>query len=106
MRRLRLAVAHAPLYSCARSRFKFNDKDPKSEFVLQRRSNLETYFKKLFETHPSLPFDPLVWNFLPRVHAPPTHLLHTTLRLQVMAFFQLEELSMEAAIATSRKTQK
>ena len=63
--------------------WKLNDKDPASEFVQQRRAALETYLNKLFDGHPGLPFDPLV-----------------------MAFFQLEELSMEVAIATSMKTAK
>jgi hypothetical protein len=63
--------------------WKMNDKDPSSEFVQQRLAALETYFKKLFDTHPGLPFDPMV-----------------------MAFFQLEELSVEVALATSVKMAK
>jgi len=63
--------------------WKLSDKDPASEFVGQRRAALETYFTKLFEAHPGLPFDPLV-----------------------MAFFELEELGMEVALATSIRTAK
>jgi hypothetical protein len=40
--------------------WKLSDKDPASEFVQQRKAALETYFKKLFDAHPGLPFDPMV----------------------------------------------
>ena len=61
--------------------WKLNDKDPESEFVKQRKAALGTYIDKLFDTHPGLAFHPLV-----------------------MAFFQMEELGMEAALLTSVKT--
>lgn len=82
--------------------WKLQDKDPSSDFVKQRRAALETYFIKLFEAHPGLPFDPLVHESA----LPASAQILTANTFQVMTFFQLEELSMEAAIAQSVKTAK
>mmetsp|Transcript_16958 Transcript_16958/g.49417 ORF Transcript_16958/g.49417 Transcript_16958/m.49417 type:complete len:251 (-) Transcript_16958:533-1285(-) len=61
--------------------WKFQDKDPKSEFVQQRKDALNAYLTKLFDKNPGLGFEPFV-----------------------MIFFELEELSVEAALAASLRT--
>lgn len=61
--------------------WKFNEKDPDSEFVQQRKAALNAYLMKLFDQNPGLGYEPFV-----------------------MLFFELEDLSMEAAIAASMKS--
>mmetsp|Transcript_32484 Transcript_32484/g.85537 ORF Transcript_32484/g.85537 Transcript_32484/m.85537 type:complete len:124 (+) Transcript_32484:216-587(+) len=60
---------------------KFNDKDPNSEFVQQRRVTLSVYLNQLLEVNQNLAYDPTF-----------------------MAFFDMEEISMEAAMDASART--
>lgn len=59
----------------------FNSKDPNNEFIQQRREALAVYLKRLFEVNPNLAYEPAV-----------------------LAFFELEELGLQAALDTSART--
>ena len=63
--------------------WKGTDKDPKSDFVQNRRLALDKWLNVLFDTYPELPYQPFV----------------TT-------FFELEELGMEAALETSARAER
>ena len=63
--------------------WKGTDKDPKSDFVQQRKLALDKWLNVLFEVYPELPYQPFV-----------------------TSFFELEELNVEAALETSMKAER